>query len=68
MPPWQTLKESVVYLEAGEAVQLCRSLRSWGAYLYYEQAYRCSGDHQIQDDDRHRQTAGDWVVFDVLVG
>jgi hypothetical protein len=38
MPPWQTLKESVLYLEADEAVQLCRSLRFRGAYLYYAAA------------------------------
>ena len=34
MPPWQTLKESVLYLKPDEAVQLCRSLRFRGAYLY----------------------------------
>jgi ribonuclease HI len=38
MPPWQTLKESVLYLEPDEAVQLCRSLRFRGAYLYYAAA------------------------------
>lgn len=38
MPPWQTLQESVIYLDPGEAVQLCRSLRFRGAYLYYAAA------------------------------
>jgi ribonuclease HI len=38
MPPWQTLKGSVLYLEPAEAVQLCRSLRFRGAYLYYAAA------------------------------
>ena len=38
MPPWQTLKGSVLYLKADEAVQLCRSLRIRGAYLYYAAA------------------------------
>jgi ribonuclease HI len=38
MPPWQTLKESVMYLEPNEAIQLCRSLRFRGAYLYYAAA------------------------------
>lgn len=35
MPSWQTLKESVTYLEPGEAVHLCRSLRFRGAHLYF---------------------------------
>ena len=38
MPPWQTLKDSVLYLEPNEAIQLCRSLRFRGAYLYYAAA------------------------------
>jgi ribonuclease HI len=42
-PPWQTLKGSVLYLKPGEAVQLCRSLRFRGAYLYYAAA-------EIQDE------------------
>jgi len=38
MPPWQTLKGSVLYLKPAEAVQLRRSLRFRGAYLYYAAA------------------------------
>ena len=38
MPPWQSLKGSVLYLKPNEAVQLCRSLRFRGAYLYYAAA------------------------------
>jgi ribonuclease HI len=45
MPPWQTLKESVLYLKPDEAVQLCRSLRFRGAYLYYAAAE--TGGEQI---------------------
>jgi ribonuclease HI len=37
-PPWQTLKDSVLYLEPDGAVQLCRSLRFRGVYLYYAAA------------------------------
>jgi hypothetical protein len=49
MPPWQTLKESVLYLQPDEAVQLCRSLRFRGAYLYYvAQRHRISISVQQQ--------------------
>ena len=37
-PPWQTLKGSMLYPEPVGAVQLCRSLRFRGAYLYYAAA------------------------------
>jgi hypothetical protein len=43
MPPWQTLKGSVLHIEPNEAIQLCRSLRFRGAYLYYAAA-------EIQDE------------------
>jgi hypothetical protein len=45
MPPWQTLKESVLYQKPEDAVQLCRSLRFRGAYLYYAAAE--TGGEQI---------------------
>jgi hypothetical protein len=35
MPPWQTLKESASYPNPDDAVQLYRSLRFRGAYLYH---------------------------------
>jgi hypothetical protein len=38
MQPWQTLEESALHLEPNEAVQLCRSLRYRGAYVYYAAA------------------------------
>lgn len=38
MPPWQTLKESVLYLKLEDAVQLCQSLRFRSADLYYAAA------------------------------
>jgi hypothetical protein len=43
MPPWQALQGSVLYLEPTETVQLCRSHRFRGAYLYYAAA-------EIQDE------------------
>jgi ribonuclease HI len=43
MPLWQTLKGLVLYLKHDEAVQICRSLRFRGAYLYYAAA-------EIQDE------------------
>ncbi|KAL1581903.1 hypothetical protein WHR41_09480 [Cladosporium halotolerans] len=58
MPPWQTLKGSVLYIEPDEAIQLCRSLRFRGAYLYYAAA-------EIQDEQigaaaiiKYRMTTG----------
>lgn len=38
MPPWQCQRGSELYLEPKEVVQLCRSLRFLGAYLYYAAA------------------------------
>lgn len=38
MPPWQMLRESVMYPKPEEAVQLCRSRRFRGVYLYYAAA------------------------------
>jgi hypothetical protein len=38
MQPWQTLEGSALHLEPDQAVQLCRSLRYRGAYVYYAAA------------------------------
>lgn len=58
MLPWQSLKGPVLYVEPGEAVQQCCSLRFRGAYLYYAAA-------QTQDEQfgasaiiKYRMTTG----------
>ena len=56
MPPWQTLKELVLYLEPKDAVQRCQSLRFRGAYLYYAAAE--TRDEQVAAADiiKYRMT------------
>jgi hypothetical protein len=58
MPPWQTLKESAFYLRPDEAVQLYRSLRFRGAYLYYAAA-------EIQDE---RVSAAATIKYRMMTG
>lgn len=57
-PPWQTLKGSVMCLEPAEAVQLCRSLRFRGAYLYYAAAATQDGRCGAAVTIKYRMTTG----------
>jgi ribonuclease HI len=58
MPPWQTLKALVLYLKPDKAVQLCRSLRFRGAYLYYAAAATQDGQHGAAATIKCRMTTG----------
>jgi hypothetical protein len=71
MPPRQTVQESMTYLEPAEAVQLCRSLRLRGPYLYYAAVEKQdekigADDHQILGDGGYGQATSDRGDFNVL--
>lgn len=55
---WQSLTGSVTYLEPAEAVQLCRSLRFRGAYLYYAAAATQDGQCGAAATIKYRMTNG----------
>lgn len=58
MPPWQSLKESAMYVEPAEAVQLCRSLRFRCASLYYAAAATQDGQCGAAAIIKYRMTIG----------
>lgn len=58
MPPWQTLKGSVIFMDPAEAVQLCRSLRFRGAYLYYAASERQDEQVVAAAIIKYRMTTG----------
>jgi ribonuclease HI len=66
MPPWQSMRGAVRFLEGEEAVLLCRSLRFRGAYIYY--AAGAAGEKHVGAAAiiKYRMTTG--VIRQEIIG